>query len=84
MASEQPGSSSSEALGTVEAVPQAQPAPPGAKKYRKIELPTPEQRAQEDFMNNCATRTVLAGEWLGWDGQCWVGGRELCSAGRSC
>lgn len=34
---------------------------PEHKKYRRIELPTPESMAQEEFMNNCATRTVLAG-----------------------
>lgn len=35
--------------------------PPGWRKYNKVELPTPEQIAQEDFMNNCAVRTVLSG-----------------------
>lgn len=38
---------------------------PHKKTYRKIELPTPEQLAQEEFMNNCATRTVLAGGYAG-------------------
>jgi hypothetical protein len=36
------------------------PEKPPKKKYRQIELPTPEQMMQEEFMNNCATRTVLS------------------------
>jgi hypothetical protein len=34
--------------------------PPGLRTYRKVELPTPEQMAQDEFMNNCGTRTVLS------------------------
>ena len=34
--------------------------PPGLRTYRRIELPTPEMMQQEEFMNNCATRTVLS------------------------
>ena len=35
---------------------------PGKKKaYKRIELPTPEQMASEEFMNNCAVRTALSG-----------------------
>lgn len=30
------------------------------KTYKKIEMPTPEQIALDDFMNNCAVKTVLA------------------------
>ena len=48
-----------------EEVPQAdqQPRPPTKerKAYQQIQLPSPEQMMQEDFMNNCATRTVLSG-----------------------
>ncbi len=48
-----------------EEVPQAdqQPRPPKKerKAYQQIQLPSPEQMMQEDFMNNCATRTVLSG-----------------------
>lgn len=39
----------------------AKPLPPGMRPYRRVELPTPEQIVQEDFMNNCAVRTVLSG-----------------------
>lgn len=35
------------------------PGSPG--KYRQIQMPTPEVIVQEDFMNNCAVRTVLSG-----------------------
>ena len=46
-------------------VPQAdqQPRPPKKERkvYQQIQLPSPEQIMQEDFMNNCATRTVLSG-----------------------
>ena len=31
------------------------------KTFKRIDLPSPEQMMQEDFMNNCATRTVLSG-----------------------
>ncbi|KAL4425000.1 hypothetical protein ABPG77_002885 [Micractinium sp. CCAP 211/92] len=34
--------------------------PPGLRKYRRLEAPTAEQIASEDFMNNCAVRTVLS------------------------
>lgn len=34
--------------------------PPGLRKYRRVDLPSPEQLAQEEFMNNCAVRTVMA------------------------
>ena len=34
--------------------------PPGQRKYRRVELPTPEQMVQDEFMNNCGTRTVLS------------------------
>lgn len=30
------------------------------KTYKKVEMPTPEQIALDDFMNNCAVKTVLA------------------------
>ena len=35
--------------------------PPGLRNYRRIELPSPEVMQSEEFMNNCATRTVLSG-----------------------
>jgi len=35
------------------------PGSPGM--YQRIEMPTPESMAQEDFMNNCAVRTILSG-----------------------
>lgn len=48
-----------------EEVPQAdqQPRPPKKERkvYQQIQLPSPEQMMQEEFMNNCATRTVLSG-----------------------
>ena len=31
------------------------------KTFQRIDLPSPEQMIQEDFMNNCATRTVVSG-----------------------
>ena len=50
---------------TEEQQPQQPPTHPllpwAHKKYGKVDLPTPEQLMQEEFMNNCATRTVLAG-----------------------
>ena len=41
----------------------SQPAPEKKKPktFRRIDLPSPEQMMQEDFMNNCATRTVVSG-----------------------
>ena len=52
-----------------EEVPQADqqaPPPPGGKGkerkvYQQIQLPSQEQMMWEDFMNNCATRTVMSG-----------------------
>ena len=35
------------------------PGSPGM--YQRIDMPTPEAMAQEDFMNNCAVRTILSG-----------------------
>jgi hypothetical protein len=34
--------------------------PPGQRTYRRVELPTAEQMTQDEFMNNCGTRTVLS------------------------
>lgn len=34
--------------------------PPGQRTYRRVELPTPEMMQQDEFMNNCATRTILS------------------------
>ena len=34
--------------------------PPGLRPYAKFELPTAEQMAAEESMNNCAVRTVLS------------------------
>lgn len=39
----------------------AKPLPPGMRTYKRVELPSPEAIMQEDFMNNCAVRTVLSG-----------------------
>eukprot|EP00192_Tetraselmis_astigmatica_P019726 CAMPEP_0117652958 /NCGR_PEP_ID=MMETSP0804-20121206/2926_1 /TAXON_ID=1074897 /ORGANISM="Tetraselmis astigmatica, Strain CCMP880" /LENGTH=186 /DNA_ID=CAMNT_0005459083 /DNA_START=73 /DNA_END=633 /DNA_ORIENTATION=+ len=33
---------------------------PGGKQYKKFEIPTAEQIAQEDFMNNCIVRGALS------------------------
>lgn len=38
----------------------AAPLPPGQRKYKRVEVPSAEQIMQEEFMNNCAVRTVLA------------------------
>ena len=45
-----------------EAVPggSSSPTKPGKKKYRQIVMPSPEQMMQDEFMNNCATRTVVS------------------------
>ncbi|PSC72764.1 import inner membrane translocase subunit Tim22 [Micractinium conductrix] len=34
--------------------------PPGLRKYRRLDAPTQEAIASEDFMNNCVVRTVLS------------------------
>ena len=46
-----------------EPVPDAASAPkkPGKKQYQRIDPPSMETMMQEEFMNNCATRTVLSG-----------------------
>jgi import inner membrane translocase subunit TIM22 len=52
-----------------EEVPQADqqaPPPPGGKAkerkvYHQIQLPSQEQMMWDEFMNNCATRTVMSG-----------------------
>lgn len=33
---------------------------PGGKQYKMVVLPTPEQLAQEDFMNNCMVRGTIS------------------------
>jgi hypothetical protein len=43
-----------------ESVAERKRLPPGQRTYRKVELPTAEQMAQDEFMNNCGTRTVLS------------------------
>ncbi len=45
----------------VPSAPAAAPAKPGKKQYARIEPFTPEAMMQEEFMNNCATRTALSG-----------------------
>lgn len=35
--------------------------PPGLRPYKRLDMPTAEQIMSEDFMNNCAVRTVLSG-----------------------
>lgn len=42
-------------------VEQGQPAPKGKRKYQQLQMPTADQIASEDFMNNCAVRTILSG-----------------------
>ena len=52
-----------------DAAPMAEPVPdvasapkkPGKKQYQRIDPPSMETMMQEEFMNNCATRTVLSG-----------------------
>ncbi|KAI3436827.1 hypothetical protein D9Q98_006237 [Chlorella vulgaris] len=34
--------------------------PPGRRTYRRLEAPTAEQIASEDFMNNCVVRTIMS------------------------
>jgi hypothetical protein len=48
------------------AAPGPQAPPPVAvkatkKTYQAVGIPSPEQIMQEDLMNNCGTRTVIAG-----------------------
>jgi hypothetical protein len=52
-----------DAAPIAEPVPDASPAPskPGKKQYQRIDPPSMEAMMQEEFMNNCATRTVLSG-----------------------
>ena len=33
---------------------------PFGKTYAPVQVPTPEQMAQEDFLNNCAVRTIMS------------------------
>jgi len=43
--------------------PPPSPAPPTGrprKTYKAVSIPTPEQLLQEDLMNNCFTRSVVA------------------------
>lgn len=35
--------------------------PPGLRPYNRMEPPTPEQIASEDFMNNCIVRSIMSG-----------------------
>jgi hypothetical protein len=52
-----------DAAPMAEPVPDASSAPkkPGKKQYQRIDPPSMETMMQEEFMNNCATRTVLSG-----------------------
>lgn len=40
--------------------PPKKPLPPGLRPYKRVDMPTAEQMASEEFMNNCAVRTVLS------------------------
>lgn len=42
--------------------PPAAPPPVAPKKprYKQVDVPSPEQLAQEDVLNNCFTRSVIA------------------------
>jgi hypothetical protein len=56
--------SASAAASAAAAAPQAPPPVAAAatkKQYQAVGIPTPEQIMQEEFMNNCGTRTVVAG-----------------------
>ncbi|KAI8112660.1 hypothetical protein M9434_003981 [Picochlorum sp. BPE23] len=52
-------SGSSENIKTQDAPKKRKPGSPGM--YQRLDMPTPESIAQEDFMNNCAVRTILSG-----------------------
>ena len=47
-----------------ESAPLPPPAPPAAApkkpRYKPVDVPSPEQLAQEDVLNNCFTRSVIA------------------------
>ncbi len=40
--------------------PPPKPLPPGRRPYAPVTMPSPEQMAQDDLMNNCAVRTGLS------------------------
>ncbi len=42
-------------------VPKKKRKPGSPGLYQRIDMPTPEIMAQEDFMNNCAVRTIMSG-----------------------
>lgn len=52
-------SGSSENINTQNPPKKRKPGSPGM--YQRLDMPTSESIAQEDFMNNCATRTILSG-----------------------
>jgi len=61
------------------------PGAPG--KYRQVQLPTAEMIAQEDFMNNCAVRTVLSagmGSLLGLAFGVFMGTMDTSVSWKSC
>lgn len=49
----------SENINAQDAPKKRKPGSPGM--YQRLDMPTPESIAQEDFMNNCAVRTILSG-----------------------
>lgn len=53
------GTTSSENQESGIAKKRQKPGSPGL--YRRIDMPTPEIMAQEDFMNHCAVRTIMSG-----------------------
>jgi import inner membrane translocase subunit TIM22 len=64
MGSEVPNDPPPDLGGDATEIPAAEPPvkPAKAKKeYRVIQLPSPEQMVQEDFMNNCAVRSIFSG-----------------------
>jgi len=46
---------------TPSSAPPPPPLPPPPPRYAPVTIPTPEHLVQEEFMNNCGTRTVVAG-----------------------
>ena len=54
-------SSSTETLHDAASDQPQKKLPPGQRKYKQMQMPTAEQIASDDFMNNCAVRTGLSG-----------------------
>ena len=59
--SEDPGSgAAAEASAQPASKPKKKRKPGSPNTYTRIEMPTPEMMASEDFMNNCAVRTIMS------------------------